>query len=208
MRPSAPTAIAARETAPMRLCLPVPCDGSATTGKCESSFARATAAKSKVLRMPVSNVLIPRSQRTTSEFPPESRYSAASSHSFTDADGPATLNSPSLSPTTATPGPVRPRLAADELKGVGDRDHVVDSGRDRKSLDFMAAAAAAHRRDNRAFGTARDVRLKAGFPDTLNDVFNLLFGGVVGHVHNHGDDLSSCRQKQKPRFLSRLRRNP
>jgi hypothetical protein len=33
-------------------------------------------------------VLIPRSHSTTWSFPPESRYSAASSHSFTVADGP------------------------------------------------------------------------------------------------------------------------
>jgi hypothetical protein len=41
----------------------------------------------------------------------------------------------------------------------------------------------------------------------LNDVVDLFFGGAVGHVHDHGDDLSICRQKQKPRFLSRLWRN-
>jgi hypothetical protein len=88
MRASAPTAIAARETGPMRLCLPVPCDGSATTGRCDSSLASATAARSNVLRMPVSKVFMPRSQRATWSFPPESKYSAANSHSFTEAEGP------------------------------------------------------------------------------------------------------------------------
>jgi hypothetical protein len=44
------------------------------------------------------------------------------------------------------------------------------------------------------------VRLESGFADALNDVVDLLFGGAVGHVHNHGDDLSIFRQKQKPRF--------
>jgi len=33
-------------------------------------------------------------------------------------------------------------LTADELKGLGDRDYVVHPRRDRKSLDFMASAAA------------------------------------------------------------------
>jgi hypothetical protein len=63
----------------------------------------------------------------------------------------------------------------------------------------MAASSAADCRDNGALGATCDVRLESGLADTLNDVVDLLCGGVVGHVHNHGDDLS-CRQKQKPRF--------
>src|SRR6266404_6880404 len=65
MIPSAPTAIAARETAPIRLCLPVPCEGSAITGKCDSSLASAIEARSIVLRVAVSKVLMPRSHNTT-----------------------------------------------------------------------------------------------------------------------------------------------
>jgi hypothetical protein len=34
------------------------------------------------------------------------------------------------------------------------------------------------------------VRLESSFADALNDVVDLLFGGAVGHVHNHGDNLS------------------
>src|SRR4029077_17049622 len=94
---------------------------------------------------------------------------------------------------------LRPRLAADELKGLGDRDYVIHPGRDRKSLDFMAAPAAAHRRNDGAFGAPSDVRLESRVADTLNYMLNLLCSGVVGHVHNHGDD-PSCRQKRKPRF--------
>ncbi|MGA9416019.1 MAG: hypothetical protein WBV60_15125, partial [Terriglobales bacterium] len=32
--------------------------------------------------------------------------------------------------------------------------------------------------------------LESGFAYPLNDVFDLFRGGAVGHVHNHGDDLS------------------
>jgi hypothetical protein len=98
-------------------------------------------------------------------------------------------------------------LTADELKGLGDRDYVVHAGSDRKRLDFMAASTASDGRDYGAFGATRDVRLKSGFADALNDVVDLLFGGAVGHIHNHGDNLSICRQNKKPRFLSRLWRN-
>jgi hypothetical protein len=50
--------------------------------------------------------------------------------------------------------------------------------------------------------------LEARFADALNNVFDLLFGGAVGHVHNHGDDLSLWPPKAKAAMLSRLRRNP
>src|SRR2546426_3660406 len=55
-------ATAARAAAGTRLRRPVAWDGSTTTGRCESSFARATPAKSSVLRISVSNVLMPRSR--------------------------------------------------------------------------------------------------------------------------------------------------
>src|ERR1035438_6318404 len=89
---------------------------------------------------------------------------------------------------------------SDEFEGLGDRDHVVHPGRDRKRLDFMAASTAAHCRNDGALGPTRDVRLESSFADALNDVVDLLFGSAVGHVHNHGDDPSIGRQKQKPRF--------
>jgi hypothetical protein len=54
----------------------------------------------------------------------------------------------------------------------------------------MTAPTTANCRNDGALGTSRDVRLESGSADTLNDVVYLLFGGVVGHVHNHGDDLS------------------
>src|SRR6185503_17725577 len=71
-----------------RLRKPVPCEGSAITGKCVNSLARAIAARSRVFRVAVSKVLIPRSQSTTFVLPPANRYSAASNHSFIVAEGP------------------------------------------------------------------------------------------------------------------------
>ncbi len=102
---------------------------------------------------------------------------------------------------------LRPGLTADELKGLGDRDHVVYPGRDRKGLDFMAAASAADCRDNGALGASRDVRLESGLADALNDVVDLFFGGAVGHIHDHDDDLSIVPPKTKAAILSRLWRN-
>jgi hypothetical protein len=69
---------------------------------------------------------------------------------------------------------LRPGLAADELEGLGDGDHVVHAGRDRKRLDFMTAPAAADGCDDGALGATRDVRLESGFADALNDVVDLL----------------------------------
>src|SRR5229473_3169922 len=67
---------------------PVACEGSTTTGRCVRCFASTTAERSSVLRVAVSKVRMPRSQRTTWSLPPASRYSAASSHSSTVAAGP------------------------------------------------------------------------------------------------------------------------
>jgi hypothetical protein len=64
----------------------------------------------------------------------------------------------------------------------------------------MAAPAAADRRHDGALRATGDVGLESGFPDALNDVVDLFLGGAVGHIHDHGDDLSNFRQKQKPRF--------
>jgi len=45
-----------------------------------------------------------------------------------------------------------------------------------------------------------DVGLEAGFPDPLNDVFDLFRSGAVRHVHNHGKNpFEVPRAKQKPR---------
>ena len=102
-------------------------------------------------------------------------------------------------------------MTADKLEGLSDRNHVVHARSDGKRLDLMAAPAAADRGNDGALRAARDVRLESGFADALNDVLDLLFGGAVGHVHNHGDYLSRCssigRQKTKAAILSRLWRN-
>src|SRR5882724_508287 len=86
--PSAPAATAALDIGAIKLRIPVPCEGSATTGRCDNSLASATAARSRVLRVAVSNVLMPRSHSTTFGLPPASRYSAANNHSLIVAEGP------------------------------------------------------------------------------------------------------------------------
>ena len=58
------------------------------TGRCVFSFKTQTALKSKVLRVAVSKVRIPRSQRATLEFPAAMIYSAALSHSSIVAERP------------------------------------------------------------------------------------------------------------------------
>src|SRR5579884_384328 len=89
INPSAPIARAARLAGAINSRLPVPCEGSASTGKWESSRTSATAARSSVLRViSLSKVLMPRSHSTTFLLPPAKRYSAASNHSFTLAEGP------------------------------------------------------------------------------------------------------------------------
>jgi len=52
-------------TGATRYHLPVPCDGSATTGRCESFLSSGIALMSNVLRVYFSKVRIPRSHRIT-----------------------------------------------------------------------------------------------------------------------------------------------
>jgi fumarate hydratase class II len=52
---------------------------------------------------------------------------------------------------------LRPRLTADELKRLGDRDDIVHARGDRKGLDFVAAPTAADCRNDGALGATRDV---------------------------------------------------
>src|SRR5205814_1468897 len=90
--PSAPAATAARATGSTRYHFPVPCDGSATTGRCESFLRSGIALMSKVFRVYFSNVRIPRSQRITFGFPFARMYSADRSSSSTVADIPRFSN--------------------------------------------------------------------------------------------------------------------
>ena len=62
--------------------------GSTITGRCDSAFTTGIAEMSSVFRVYVSNVLMPRSQSTTSAVPAASRYSADKSHSSIVAEGP------------------------------------------------------------------------------------------------------------------------
>ena len=86
--PSAPPHATAASTSARSNCAAQCRATDSAQAKCDNSLTSATAARSSVLRVAVSNVLMPRSHRTTFALPPESRYSAASNHSFTVADGP------------------------------------------------------------------------------------------------------------------------
>ena len=79
--PSAPTAIAARVSGRTRSRRPPECDGSTITGRWDSRWATGTALMSRVLRVAVSKVRMPRSQSTMSRLPRWAMYSAAISHS-------------------------------------------------------------------------------------------------------------------------------
>ncbi len=81
MMPSAPTAMAARDSGTTRSRRPPLCDGSTMTGRCDSPCATATAEMSRVFRVAVSKVRMPRSHSTMSRLPRCATYSAAISHS-------------------------------------------------------------------------------------------------------------------------------
>ncbi len=57
-------------------------------GRCESAFTTGIAARSSRLRVCVSKLRMPRSQRITSSFPSATTYSAASKSSSIVADRP------------------------------------------------------------------------------------------------------------------------
>ena len=83
MIPSAPAATAARASGSTSSRRPAGWDGSTITGRWVSIFRTGIALMSSVNRVEVSNVLIPRSQRMTSELPSLTMYSAAISRSST-----------------------------------------------------------------------------------------------------------------------------
>src|SRR6267143_991553 len=85
MMPSAPAATAARAIGITLSRKPVPWDGSAMIGRCESLCTTGMTVRSKRLRVAVSKLRTPRSHRMTSWFPSASRYSADSSSSCTVA---------------------------------------------------------------------------------------------------------------------------
>jgi hypothetical protein len=74
-------------------------------------------------------------------------------------------------------------------------DHVIDTGGNGKSFNLMASSATTDRGDDRTLSPTRDVRLKSGLPDSLNDVFNLLWGSGVRHIYDHGNLLSGLIPK-------------
>ena len=69
MIPSAPHAIAAFDIGAIKSRLPVPCDGSTIIGYGDLDFIIGIELKSKVLRVAVSNVRIPRSHKIICSFP-------------------------------------------------------------------------------------------------------------------------------------------
>src|SRR5205085_8204348 len=86
MRPSAPAAIAAKASGATRSARPPAWLGSTITGRCVSDLSTGIAAMSSVLRVAVSYVRVPRSQRMTSRLPCAITYSAAMGISFIVAD--------------------------------------------------------------------------------------------------------------------------
>ena len=76
MRPSAPAARAARDMGSTSSALPQPWLGSTITGRWVSFLSTGTAEMSKVLRVAVSKVRIPRSHRMMLSLPPAMMYSA------------------------------------------------------------------------------------------------------------------------------------
>src|SRR5262250_807386 len=82
MSPSAPHATAPLAMGATRSQCPVPWDGSTTTGRWESFFNTGTALRSRVKRVDVSKVRIPRSHRMTSGVPAERMYSAERRNSW------------------------------------------------------------------------------------------------------------------------------
>ena len=104
-------------------------------------------------------------------------------------------------------GSLRLHLTADQLKGLGDGHHVVDSGRDLQRFDLVAASVP-HGGDDGALDAARNVRLVAGLANALDDVRNLLFGGFLGHVDDHWLApcewyVLKCSRQTKSRDLDR-----
>ena len=87
-RPSAPAAMAAMLIRSTIHALPQAWEGSTTTGRWDSCFTASTAERSRVLRVKVSKVRMPRSQRITLLLPPAMMYSALMSHSSMVEDNP------------------------------------------------------------------------------------------------------------------------
>ena len=84
MMPWAPLDKAARAIGGMNCLTPTACEGSTMMGRWERSRTTGTAERSRVLRVAVSNVRMPRSQRMTFWLPWARMYSAAFSHSSMD----------------------------------------------------------------------------------------------------------------------------
>jgi hypothetical protein len=82
-------------------------------------------------------------------------------------------------------GPLGMNLPADEFKGLCNGDDVVDTGRDRKRLDFVPPPGS-HSGYDGALGAARDVRVVSRLADTLDDMVDFLLGGLVRHIDDHG----------------------
>ena len=76
-------------------------------------------------------------------------------------------------------------MPADQFERLSDGDHIVHARRHLQRLDLVAASAA-HGGDDSALGAAGDVRLISGFADSLDDVVDLLLGGLLRHIDDHG----------------------
>ena len=173
-------------------------------GRCESFFTTGIALRSRVLRVEVSKVRMPRSQRMTFGLPPASTYSAASSHSWIDVDMPR-LSSTGL-PDLADPLEQREVLhvAGADLQDVGVLGHQLDLVRLHDlGHDRQAGALARRPQQGEAVllepleGVGRGARLegaaaehvRAGGLDALRHRGELglrLDGARSGHHHDLG----------------------
>ena len=68
--------------------VPAACEGSTITGRCDCRLSSGMAEMSRLLRIIVSKVRMPRSQRMTFSLPPARMYSALMSHSSIVAERP------------------------------------------------------------------------------------------------------------------------
>src|SRR6059058_4921829 len=135
MIPSAPAATAARAMGITLSRRPVPCDGSAMMGKCDSLCTTGMAVRSNTLRVAVSKPRMPRSHRMTSWFPSASTYSAEGTHDVILCErGIRGFDTATRNVFDLTAIPVVHKLShlpiiADPSHGTGLRDKVIPMAR-------------------------------------------------------------------------------
>ena len=107
------------------------------------------------------------------------------------------LDAGPTSPPTMTTVSAWCNLAAGELERLEDRQHLFDAGDGRQRLGLQLALVADDA-DDGALLAAAEVRLEAQFADALQDVVDLLLGGVGSKNNNHGQSVAKCGERQVP----------